>query len=269
MLQRRPALRRDAPRRCRRDRGTRPSTRRRAIKKKKKTPPPPPPPPQKRRGGGGAHSLIATSGGSRSACAARRVDGVEPSSSNAALARAFAALADPTRCAVVELLRARPLRASDLAAALQIAPAGSSRHLRLLMQRPGGCRRGGARCARAPVPPGAACVRHAQRLGGGDAARVDRSVAGLQGACRTQRARIGTPPHARRRTALFQARPPSGGAPRRGRGRDEATRQPRPRARYRRRGGAAARRVSPGPPKRSSCGGGAGRAFAMRPATAG
>jgi len=57
---------------------------------------------------------------------------VQSSPSNAALARAFAALADPTRCAVVELLRARPLRASDLAAALQIAPAGLSRHLRLL-----------------------------------------------------------------------------------------------------------------------------------------
>jgi DNA-binding transcriptional ArsR family regulator len=55
-----------------------------------------------------------------------------PSSSNLALARAFAALADPTRCAVVELLRTRPQRASDLAAALQIAPAGLSRHLRLL-----------------------------------------------------------------------------------------------------------------------------------------
>ena len=51
---------------------------------------------------------------------------------NAALARAFAALADPTRCAVVELLRERPQRASDLAAALAIAPAGLSRHLRLL-----------------------------------------------------------------------------------------------------------------------------------------
>jgi DNA-binding transcriptional ArsR family regulator len=58
--------------------------------------------------------------------------GVAPHPSNAALARAFAALADPTRCAVVELLRARPQRASDLAAALQIAPAGLSRHLRLL-----------------------------------------------------------------------------------------------------------------------------------------
>lgn len=51
---------------------------------------------------------------------------------NAALARAFAALADPTRCAVVELLRERPQRASDLAAALDIAPAGLSRHLRQL-----------------------------------------------------------------------------------------------------------------------------------------
>jgi DNA-binding transcriptional ArsR family regulator len=57
---------------------------------------------------------------------------VDPHPSNAALARAFAALADPTRCAVVELLQARPQRASDLAAALQIAPAGLSRHLRLL-----------------------------------------------------------------------------------------------------------------------------------------
>jgi DNA-binding transcriptional ArsR family regulator len=57
---------------------------------------------------------------------------VEPSPSNAALARAFAALADPTRCAVVELLRTQPQRASDLAAALRIAPAGLSRHLRLL-----------------------------------------------------------------------------------------------------------------------------------------
>jgi DNA-binding transcriptional ArsR family regulator len=51
---------------------------------------------------------------------------------NAALARAFAALADPTRCAVVELLRERPRRASDLAAALRLAPAGLSRHLRQL-----------------------------------------------------------------------------------------------------------------------------------------
>ena len=52
--------------------------------------------------------------------------------SNVALARAFAALADPTRCAVVELLRECPQRASDLAAALELAPAGLSRHLRQL-----------------------------------------------------------------------------------------------------------------------------------------
>lgn len=51
---------------------------------------------------------------------------------NAALARAFAALSDPTRCAVVELLREHPQRASDLASALDLAPAGLSRHLRLL-----------------------------------------------------------------------------------------------------------------------------------------
>jgi DNA-binding transcriptional ArsR family regulator len=57
---------------------------------------------------------------------------VDPRASNSALARAFAALSDPTRCAVVELLRARPQRASDLATALQIAPAGLSRHLRQL-----------------------------------------------------------------------------------------------------------------------------------------
>jgi DNA-binding transcriptional ArsR family regulator len=64
--------------------------------------------------------------------AAAAQQALTPSPSNVALARAFAALADPTRCAVVELLRARPQRASDLAAALQIAPAGLSRHLRLL-----------------------------------------------------------------------------------------------------------------------------------------
>jgi DNA-binding transcriptional ArsR family regulator len=51
---------------------------------------------------------------------------------NRALALAFAALGDTTRCAVVELLRTQPMRASDLAAALGLAPAGLSRHLRLL-----------------------------------------------------------------------------------------------------------------------------------------
>lgn len=51
---------------------------------------------------------------------------------SAALARAFAALGDPTRCAVVELLRQQPMRAGDLAAALALPPAGLSRHLRQL-----------------------------------------------------------------------------------------------------------------------------------------
>lgn len=51
---------------------------------------------------------------------------------NPGLARAFAALGDPTRCAVVELLHERPMRASDIAAALALPPAGLSRHLRLL-----------------------------------------------------------------------------------------------------------------------------------------
>ncbi|MBL8317818.1 MAG: winged helix-turn-helix transcriptional regulator [Burkholderiaceae bacterium] len=58
----------------------------------------------------------------------------QPGLKNPALARAFAALGDPTRCAVVELLRERPLRASELAAALALAPAGLSRHLRVLEQ---------------------------------------------------------------------------------------------------------------------------------------
>lgn len=53
---------------------------------------------------------------------------------NAALARAFAALGDPTRCAVVELLREQPRRASELAAAIGLLPAGLSRHLRVLEQ---------------------------------------------------------------------------------------------------------------------------------------
>lgn len=53
---------------------------------------------------------------------------------NAALARAFAALGDSTRCAVVELLRERPRRASELAAAIGLQPAGLSRHLRVLEQ---------------------------------------------------------------------------------------------------------------------------------------
>jgi DNA-binding transcriptional ArsR family regulator len=45
---------------------------------------------------------------------------------------AFTALADPTRRAVVELLRQRPHRAGELAAALAISAPALSRHLRQL-----------------------------------------------------------------------------------------------------------------------------------------
>jgi len=49
-----------------------------------------------------------------------------------ALDAAFTALADPTRRAVVQLLREGPRRAGDLAAALDLTPPGLSRHLRVL-----------------------------------------------------------------------------------------------------------------------------------------
>lgn len=45
---------------------------------------------------------------------------------------AFAALAEPTRRAVVELLGRRPHRAGELAEALAMSPAALSRHLRVL-----------------------------------------------------------------------------------------------------------------------------------------
>lgn len=45
---------------------------------------------------------------------------------------AFSALAEPTRRAVVELLRQRPHRAGELAQALEMPPAALSRHLRVL-----------------------------------------------------------------------------------------------------------------------------------------
>jgi DNA-binding transcriptional ArsR family regulator len=47
---------------------------------------------------------------------------------------ALAALADPTRRAVVELLRQRPHRAGELAAALAMSAPALSRHLRQLRQ---------------------------------------------------------------------------------------------------------------------------------------
>lgn len=42
------------------------------------------------------------------------------------------ALADPARRRVIELLRQRPRRAGDLAAALELVPPAMSRHLRVL-----------------------------------------------------------------------------------------------------------------------------------------
>ena len=50
----------------------------------------------------------------------------------AGLDRTLLALADPTRRRVVELLRRRPQRAGDLAAALSISAPRLSRHLRVL-----------------------------------------------------------------------------------------------------------------------------------------
>jgi DNA-binding transcriptional ArsR family regulator len=44
----------------------------------------------------------------------------------------FAALADPARRGVVDLLRKRPRRAGELANALSISPARMSQHLRVL-----------------------------------------------------------------------------------------------------------------------------------------
>jgi DNA-binding transcriptional ArsR family regulator len=46
----------------------------------------------------------------------------------------FAALADPTRRGVIELLRTEPRRASDLAHALDASPPAMSRHLRVLRE---------------------------------------------------------------------------------------------------------------------------------------
>ena len=48
------------------------------------------------------------------------------------LDRTLLALADPTRRRVVDLLRRKPQRAGDLAAALQISAPRLSRHLRVL-----------------------------------------------------------------------------------------------------------------------------------------
>ncbi len=66
------------------------------------------------------------------------------------LDRTFSALADPTRRAVVEVLRATPRRAGELAEALGTAPAGLSRHLRVLRE---------SGLVVEEVPPGDARVR--------------------------------------------------------------------------------------------------------------
>ncbi len=50
----------------------------------------------------------------------------------AAVDRTLAALADPTRRAVIELLRRKPRRAGELSDALGISPPALSRHLRVL-----------------------------------------------------------------------------------------------------------------------------------------
>ena len=50
----------------------------------------------------------------------------------AALDRTLAALADPTRRRVVELLRRQPRRAGELADAFGMSPPAMSRHLRVL-----------------------------------------------------------------------------------------------------------------------------------------
>ena len=59
----------------------------------------------------------------RTPSAARRLD------------RTLSALADPTRRRVVELLRRRPHRAGELAAAFRATPPAMSRHLRVLRTR--------------------------------------------------------------------------------------------------------------------------------------
>jgi DNA-binding transcriptional ArsR family regulator len=48
------------------------------------------------------------------------------------LDRTFAALADPARRGVVELLRKKPRRAGELADSLSLSPSAMSRHLRVL-----------------------------------------------------------------------------------------------------------------------------------------
>jgi DNA-binding transcriptional ArsR family regulator len=52
--------------------------------------------------------------------------------SNSDLDRTLAALADPTRRGVIDLLHKKPRRAGELADALEMSPPAMSRHLRVL-----------------------------------------------------------------------------------------------------------------------------------------
>lgn len=58
----------------------------------------------------------------------------QPAVSAAPVDATLAALADPTRRAVIELLRQRPHRAGELAAALDLTAPTLSRHLRVLRE---------------------------------------------------------------------------------------------------------------------------------------
>jgi DNA-binding transcriptional ArsR family regulator len=52
----------------------------------------------------------------------------------ASVDKTLAALADPTRRGVIDLLRRNPRRAGELSSALSMTPAAMSRHLRVLRQ---------------------------------------------------------------------------------------------------------------------------------------
>jgi DNA-binding transcriptional ArsR family regulator len=52
--------------------------------------------------------------------------------STSQLDRTLSALADPTRRGIVDLLRKKPRRAGELAAAFEMSPPAMSRHLRVL-----------------------------------------------------------------------------------------------------------------------------------------
>ncbi len=59
---------------------------------------------------------------------------MKPAATPGELDAAFAALADPTRRAVIRALLRRPHRAGELAAEVEMSPPALSRHLRVLAQ---------------------------------------------------------------------------------------------------------------------------------------